>query len=119
MEANSVTLASAISLFRAATSSSIAPIIPIIRFSSCYAFLLCDSRTFPLSDCLFAIITNISCYPVHYPLPHAQMSSIDTALLYLCIPLCIPLCTLFHTYDVTGLLHCYAVPAILEHLKLP
>jgi len=22
-------------------------------------------------------------------------------------------------YDVTGLLHCYAIPAILEHLKLP
>ena len=22
-------------------------------------------------------------------------------------------------YDVTGLLHCYAIPAILEHLILP
>ena len=66
----------------------------------------------------FTIITNFSCYPVHYPLPQAQMSSIDTALLYLCIPLCLPLCILFRTYyDVTGLLHCYAVPAILEHRK--
>ena len=36
------------------------------------------------------------------------------------IPLSLPLCILFRTYyDVTGLLHCYAIPAILEHLELP
>ena len=88
----------------------------------------------------FTIITNISCYPVHYPLPHAQMSSID-ALYCTCVFLFVFLYVLFFIYmmpgskglnphelahkwmkdlgtrpninDVTGLLHCYAVPAIL------
>ena len=40
-------------------------------------FYCAISAHFLYLTAFFTIITNISCYPVHYPLPHAQMSSID------------------------------------------